>query len=366
MSPNHPPLPHSRPTLGPEERQAALDVLAGEHLAEGPVCRQLEQALAGAMGVRHGAVTSSGMAALHLAMLALGVRPGDQVILPTYVCEALLDAVLYCQAQPVIVDVDAQTGNIDPAAARRAIGPQTRLIVVPHMFGTPAAMDELLSLGVPLLEDCALAVGARCGGRPVGSMGQASIVSLYATKMICAGEGGAVCGDDPAVIDKVADLRDYSGRGDFHVRFNYKLTDLAAAIGLAQVAKLPSFIRRRRELARLYDLLLADLPGIERPDADVHAESVFYRYVVKVPAGRRDAIRAGLAEAGIQCGLGVLHPLHRLMPQAAPEPCPAGEEWARRSLSLPIYPLLSDDQAHQVAQALRHCAESTDYTDSHS
>ncbi len=353
MSPNDPPLPHSRPTLGPEERQAVLDVLASEHLAAGPVCRRLEQALAGAMGVRHGAVTSSGLAALHLAMLAMGVRPGDQVILPTYVCEALLDAVLYCQAQPVIVDVDAQTGNIDPAAAGRAIRPQTRLIVVAHMFGTPAAMDELLSLGVPLLEDCAAAVGARYGGCPVGSMGRAGIVSLYATKMICAGEGGAVCGDDPAIVEKVADLRDYSGREDFHVRFNYKFTDLAAAVGLAQAAKLPGFIRRRRELARLYDLLLEGLPGVELPNPAVHAESVFYRYVVKVPAARRDALRAAMAEAGIQCGLGVLHPLHRLMPQAAPEPCPAGEDWAGRSLSLPIYPLLSDEQARTVAGALK-------------
>lgn len=357
MSRNDRPLPHSRPTLGPEERQAALDVLAGEHLSDGPVCRQLEQALAGAMGVRHGAVTSSGLAALHLAMLAMGVRPNDQVILPTFSCEALLDAVLYCQAQPVIVDADALTGNIDPAAVRRAIGPQTRLIVAAHMFGTPAAMDELLSLGVPLLEDCALSIGARCGGRPVGSMGQASIVSLYATKMICAGEGGAVCGNDSAIIEKVADLRDYRGRDDFHVRFNYMLTDLAAAVGLAQVAKLPSFIRRRRELARLYDLLLDDLPGLERPEATAHAESVFYRYIIKVPAGRRDALRAGMAQAGIQCGLGVLHPLHRLMPHAAPEPCPAGEDWARRALSLPIYPQLSDEQVHQVVAALRQCVE---------
>jgi dTDP-4-amino-4,6-dideoxygalactose transaminase len=358
MSPNDRLLPHSRPTLGPEERQAVLDVLAGEHLANGPVCRQLEQALADAMGVRHGAMTSSGLAAMHLAMLAMDVRPGDRVILPTYVCEALLDAAFYCQAQPVIVDVDAQTGNIDPAACRRAIGPKTKLIVVPHMFGTPAAMDELLALGVPLLEDCATAIGARCAGRPVGSIGQASMVSLYATKMICAGEGGAVCGDDPTVIQKVADLRDYSGREDFHVRFNYKSTDLCAAVGLAQAAKLPDFIRRRRELARLYDLLLADLPGVERPEAAAHAESVYYRYVVKVPARRRDALRAAMAEAGIECGLGVLHPLHRLMPQAAPEPCPAGEDWARRSLSLPIYPRLTDDQAHQVATSLRNCFES--------
>lgn len=357
MSPNDRPLPHSRPTLGPEERQAVLDVLAGEHLANGPVCLQLEQALAQAMGVRHGALTSSGLASLHLAMLAMDVRPGDQVIMPTYVCEALLDAVLYCQAQPMIVDVDAQTGNIDPAACRRAFGPRTKLIVVPHMFGTPAAMDEILSLGIPLLEDCATAIGAKCGGRPVGSMGQASIVSLYATKMICAGEGGAVCSDDPAIIQKVADLRDYSGREDFHVRFNYKSTDLCAAVGLAQAAKLPDFIRRRRELARLYDLLLAELPGVERPEAAAHCESVYYRYVVKVPARRRDALRAAMAEAGIECGLGVLHPLHRLMPQAAPEPCPAGEDWARRSLSLPIYPLLSDEQVQQVAQALRHCVE---------
>jgi dTDP-4-amino-4,6-dideoxygalactose transaminase len=313
----------------------------------------LEEALAQATGTEHAAVVSSGMAALHLAMLAMGVQAGDEVILPTYVCEALLDAVLLCRATPVIVDVDPQSGNIDPRAAAAAVTDKTRLIVVPHMFGTPADMDALLALGRPLLEDCALAIGARCGGQCVGSLGQAAVVSLYATKMICAGEGGAVCGRDATLIERVADLRDYSGRPDFRLRFNYKLTDLAAAIAVEQVRKLPDFIRRRRRIAQLYDLLLADLPEIERPRLELHGESVFYRYVVKVPAGDRQAIRQSLARRGIQCGLGVLHPLHHLLPQCAPEPCPVGEEWARRSLSLPIYPMLRDEQAQAVAEALK-------------
>lgn len=346
-------IEHSRPTLGAAEQQAASEVIATGRLAAGEQCRLLEQALAGAMGVGQGAAVSSGLAALHLAALAMGVGEGDQVILPTYTCEALLSAVLYCGAEPVIVDVDERTGNIDPAAARRALTGRTKLMIVPHMFGAAAPMDELLPLGVPVLEDCATAIGAGLGGRPVGSMGQAAIVSLYATKMLCAGEGGAVCSSDRAITDKAADLRDYRGRREFSLRFNYMLSDLAAAVGRVQVARLGEFIRRRRELAALYDRLLADVEGIVRPDLSLCGGSVFHRYVVKVSAGRRDAIRATLAAAGVRCGLGVLHPLHRLMPAAAPQPCPVGEDWSRRSLSLPIYPTLTDEQAREVVQALR-------------
>jgi len=352
-----PMIPHSRPTLGPEEREAVLAVLESGHVAQGPRCREFERAVAERLGVGHACCVSSGLAALHLALLGLGTGPGDEVMLPSLVCEALLHAVHYCGAAPVIVDVESETGNLDAARAAEAASPRTRCVIVPHMFGTPARMDALAGLGLPLLEDCAIAIGAEYRGRKVGSFGAASVLSFYATKVLCTGEGGMVVTDDARLAAAVDDLRDYTGKPDFHTRFNYKMTDLAAAMGIEQLKKLDAFIRRRRELAALYDRLLGPVPGVERPRMDRHGGSIFYRYVVRVPADRRDRVRRYMAGEGVQCGMGVLHPLHRLLPGAAPRPCPVSEEWADRSLSLPIYPLLTDSQARRVAQVLVEAME---------
>ena len=345
-------IPHSRPTLGVEEREAVAAVLAGGHLAQGPRCQAFEEAVARALGVKHARCVSSGLAALHLSLLAVGVGRGHQVILPSLVCEALLQAVLYCGADPVLVDVISETGNIDPVQARAVVTPRTRCILVPHMFGTPADLGALGALGVILVEDCALAIWAQYAGRKVGSFGAAGVLSFYATKVLCTGEGGMVVTDDARLAEAVGDRRDYAGKGDFRTRFNYKMTDMAAAMGLEQWRKLDGFIRRRRELAALYDSLVGSLGGVERPDRALHANSIFYRYVVKVPAERRDRIRRSMASRGVECGLGVLHPLHRLMPEAAPRPCPVADDWADRSLSRPIYPTLADADARRVAAAL--------------
>jgi dTDP-4-amino-4,6-dideoxygalactose transaminase len=345
-------IPHSRPTLDVEEQRAVAAVLASGFVAQGPRCAEFEQALARRIGVPYGVAVSSGLAALHVTLLGLGVGPDDDVIMPSYVCEALLQAVLYCRARPVIVDVTPATANIDPDACARAVTSATRVILVPHIFGTPADVEALARLGPAIVEDCALAIGAKRHGRQVGSLGRAAVFSFYATKMLCTGEGGMVCTADARLAQAVADLRDYGGKRDFRTRFNYKLTDMAAAMGLVQLRKLDGFIRRRRELAHLYDGLLADLSEVERPNLADYGESVFYRYVVKVPAGRREGIRRRMAEHGVQCGLGVLHPLHALAPEAAPRPCLVADDWAARGLSLPIYPLLIDEEAQRVAKTL--------------
>lgn len=344
-------IPHSKPTLGQDEAQAMLEVLRSGQLVQGPQCAAFERAIADLMGVRHGVAVSSGMSALHLAMLAMNIGEGDEVILSSYVCEALLDAVLHCRAKPVIVDVESGSGNINPAAVAGAITKKTRLIVAAHMFGMPAKVDELLATGIDVLEDCALSIGAKRSGRVVGSLGKAAIVSFHATKMLCTGEGGMICTSDENIAARASDLRDYTSRDDFRLRFNCKLTELAAAMGRAQSRKLADFIIRRRQIAKLYDSLLKDAPGLELPKAADGDEAAWYRYVVKLPASQRDVIRRRLAGEGIQCGLGVLHGLHWLMPEAAAS-CPVTDDWLARSLSLPIYPLLDDSQATLVANAL--------------
>ena len=178
----------------------------------------------------------------------------------------------------------------------------------------------------------------------MGSFGKAAVFSFYATKVLCTGEGGMVVTGDRRIAETAEDLRDYAGRATYRPRFNYRLTDLAAAIGLEQLRKLDVFVARRRAIAAIYSELLANEDALVLPDPRQNEDSIYYRYVVKVPAERRDAIRGVLAETGIECGRGVLHPLHELMPEAAPSPCPAAADFARRSLSLPIYSGMTDEE----------------------
>jgi dTDP-4-amino-4,6-dideoxygalactose transaminase len=308
---------------------------------------RLERAVARRLGVAHAAAVSSGTAALHLGLLALGVGPGDEVILPSLVCAAPLHAVLAVGAQPRVVDCDPVTGNMDPAAARRAVGHRTRALIVTHAFGLPADLAALSALGPPVIEDCAEGLGAAYRGRPAGSHGRLSVCSFYATKMVAAGEGGVVCSDRRRIVETVRDLRAYDERPVFRPRFNYKLTDLQAALALCQLARLDAFVTRRRALAAAYDRALAGLPLRlpPRPPDRVHA---FHRYVVR---GARAAgpILAALNRRGIAARRPIFRPLHALL--GLPGFPAAAEAW-RTMVSLPIYPTLPPAAVRRIAGAL--------------
>jgi perosamine synthetase len=202
-------IPHSRPTLDKDDAAAVSAVLKSGHLSQGYQVSQFEKALAAFIGTKAGVAVSSGTAALHLSLLALKIGKGDEVILPSYVCTAPFNAVHLVSATPVIADIDRKTFNVDVPDLKKRITPRTKAIIVPHMFGLPADLDEILSLGIPVIEDCALSVGSRYKGQRTGSFGTLSIFSFYTTKMIATGEGGMVLCSREDIIDAVRDLRDY-------------------------------------------------------------------------------------------------------------------------------------------------------------
>lgn len=337
----HPFISHSRPTLGEEEATAAAAAVASGQIAEGPEVEAFEREVAGFLGVRHAVGVSSGTAALHLALTAMGVGAGDEVVVPSFVCSALLNAVAAAGAVPVLADIEAETFNIDPADVAGRLSPRTKAIVVPHMFGLPADLDRLAAFGVPLIEDCAHAIGAEHRGRAVGSVGQAAIFSFYATKMMATGEGGMVATGSSDLAENVRDVKTYDKKKDLRRRFNFKMTDIQAAIGRVQLRRLAGFIRRRREIAERFRAALQGFPvGLPRPEPG----RIYFRFVVDAAADAAALVRQARGR-GIGCERPVHTPLHRLL---GIEGFPRAEAAWRRTVSLPIYPALTDEETERI------------------
>jgi dTDP-4-amino-4,6-dideoxygalactose transaminase len=347
-----PPIPHSRPSLGAEEEAAAAAVVASGQIAEGPEVAAFEREAAELLGVGHAVCVSSGTAALYLALAALGAGPGDEVVVPSFVCSALLHAVAAAGARPVPADIDPESLNIDPADARARLSARTKAIIVPHMFGLPADLDRLAGLGVPIIEDCAQAIGAAHRGRPVGTCGEAAIFSFYATKVLATGEGGMVVTTSAALAERVRDIKSYDKKTDHRRRFNFKMTDIQAAIGRVQLRKLPEFIRRRREIAADYRASLAGTALRLPPDAPGR---IYFRFVLD---GLADpgSFRRLAHERGIGCEPPVHIPLHRIL---GVDGFPRSEHAWRSTISLPIYPSLSPAETGRILAALPALARGT-------
>lgn len=337
----HPRIPHSRPTIEADDLAAVDRVLASGHLSQGAEVRAFEEETAAFLGLRGGVATSSGTAALHLALLALGVGPGDEVLIPSYVCAALLHATRFVGARARIVDCEPDGVNISPRDAARKRSPSTKAIIVPHMFGAAAPVEEFRHLGLPIIENCAQALGATLDGRPLGSVGDVTVLSFYATKMITTGEGGMLLSNREGLLDEAHDLRDYDKRPDCRLRFNYKMTDMQAALGRSQLRKLPRFVERRRGLARRYHEVLGERTLVYTPPREGAA---CYRFVFRVadPKG----FVGEMAADGVECNPPVFHPLHVV---AGADPCPSAEDVFRHAASVPIYPTLRDEEADAIA-----------------
>lgn len=339
-------IPHSRPTIEAEDVRAVTEVLLSGHLAQGDKVRLFEEELATSLRRRGGVATSSGTSALHLALLTLGVGAGDEVLLPSYTCVALLHAVRYVRATPVFVDIDPDEYNLSSSEVRRHLTSRTKAIIVPHMFGMPVDLEPLVRSEIPLIEDCAQALGAVYHGRPVGSFGTISVCSFYATKVITTGEGGMLLSDSEFILTRARGLRDYDGRTDHEIRFNYKMTDTEATLGLSQLRRLASFVDRRQSLASRYTADLAHLP-VKLPASKPDRTHIFYRYVVGVSDAPWLANR--LATRGIQCKSPVYQPLHRYLNQ---DGFVHTENAMRTALSIPIYPSLADAEVERIIRSV--------------
>lgn len=347
-------FPHSRPDFGREEEAAALHVLRAGTVAVGPEIGQFEAAVARHAGRRFGVATSNGTSALHLALVASSIGANDEVIVPTTVCQGVLHAIEYTGATPVVVDCNTNDFNISVEAARRALTPRTKSIVVPHLFGVLSDVSGLSSLGVPLLEDSAQSIGARDGANQEGLLGIATVYSFYATKLLSAGDGGVVVTDDDLLAAKMTDLRYYGGRTTRATRFNYKLQNIQAAIGLAQLPRLHGFLDRRRTLAARYDTIFGESTLLPRVLAHPPG-SACYRYLVRFNGDRATFERQAQAR-GIQIGHGVLQPLHAFL-SLAPASFPNAARLCAGLVSIPIYPSLTEDDANHIGQALLAAAE---------
>lgn len=343
-------IPHSRPTLNNEDFQAVLETLKSGHISQGIKVEEFEDKLSRFIGLKGGVATSSGTAALHLALLALNVGEVDEVIMPSYVCSALLNAVSYTRAIPKIVDINEDDFNMSIGAAAANVNSRTKAIIVPHMFGLSADIEGLLALGVPIIEDCAQSLGSCYRNKLTGSFGVLSIYSLYATKMMTTGEGGMVLANFDDYIEKLKDLRDYGGERSHKIRHNYKMTDFQAALGISQLSKLPDFIKRRKEVASYYNSKLSEC-DIKRPYVPEGREHIYYRYIIRTKKNPNE-LRAKLMEKGIACGYGVLQPLHRLLGLDAKN-FPYTEAVHDSVISIPIYPELRDVEVETIVGALK-------------
>jgi perosamine synthetase len=346
-------IPHSMPTLGSEEAKGLREVLASGRIATGEEVTEFEQAMASYLGLGGAGATASGTAALHLSLLAVGVKEGDEVICPSFTCSALLNAVYHCRATPCLVDVSEETMNISVAATRQALTKRTAAIIIPHMFGYPVeAMDDFLALGPPIIEDCAQSLGATSQGRMVGTWGEAAIFSFYATKVITTGQGGMVASRDQGLLAKVRDLRAYDKKEDYKVRYNFCMTDLQARMGRIQLEKLPSFLNIREERARVYDKHLRGVEGVMMP----RKGGIYYRYIVRITGSKLDRVIGYLHREGIEAQRPVFHPLHCYLNLAGFE---ATERVFGEALSLPLYPRLKAADVHHIALCLKKAVEDT-------
>jgi perosamine synthetase len=356
-------VPLARPTFGPEEEAAVLDVMRSGRFAQGERVRAFEAAFAVATGAQHAVATSSGTTALFLALACHGIRAGDEVITSPLTHIATANAIVHAGARPVFAEVD-DTLCLDPESVAALIGPRTRAIVPVHLHGSPANMLALAHLaaerGLALIQDACQAVGARVGGRPLGAYGTA-VYSLYATKNITTGEGGMVTTDDVAVADRCARLRHQAYTDQPYVHdatgFNFRMTELAAAIGLVQLGKLDTITDRRRQVAAYYDETIR-AEGLFRPRTLEDAEHVYHQYTLRTRDGGRDPLRAALHEMGVTTGVYYPVPVHwqptyRAMGDISR---PAAERAALDMLSIPVHHALTDAEVEHVAGAVAGAA----------
>ncbi len=340
----------ARPDVGAEELAEVAAVLESGQLTMGPKVEEFEAELASASGTEHAVVVSSGTAALHLAVLALGIREGDEVLVPAYTFPATANVVALCGARPVLVDVDPETMNIDPERAAAAVTPRTRAVLGVHLFGRPARVEELPDL--PLLEDAAGALGAVRRGRHCGSLGVLACFSFHPRKIVTTGEGGAVTTDDDAIADSVRQMRHHGwsppGFADMPVAgLNYRLSDVLCALGIPQIRRLEELLAARERVAAGYEQRLAGL--VDTPSADEGDRHGWQAYVVRVD--RRDEALAALRGAGIQAQIGT-YALHRLGAYRDQGEFPGADEAYERALALPFHTRLTEAEQDRVAGTL--------------
>lgn len=370
LEPEHAPRPHDfipvyEPWLGEQEEVYVVDAVRSGWISSlGMYVTRFEQEFADFCGVAHGVSVCNGTAALHLALHALGIGPGDQVIVPALTFVASANAVAYTGAEPVFADVDPVTWCMDVADAARLITPRTRAIIPVHLYGHPADMDAVNELAAAhdllVIEDAAEAHGAAIRGRRVGGLGTIGAFSFYANKTVTTGEGGMLTTDDEELAARCRLLRDHAmppQRRYWHdeIGFNYRMTNLQAAVGVAQLERIHEFIARKRRIAAWYRAELEDVPGITLPVEAPGCTNIFWMFSILVDEPfplNRDALILALREHGVD-SRPFFHPMDVLPPYRSETPRPIALSLSQRGLNLPSSPRLSQEQVVYICNVIR-------------
>ena len=350
MSETLPPVRLGKPDVGAEELAAVAAVVETGMLTMGPKVAEFEAEIAKACGTAHAVAVSSGTAALHLAVIALGLEPGDEVLVPAYTFPATANVVALSGLRPVLVDVDPVTMNVDPT--KIDVGPRTKAMLAVHLFGRPARVEALPDL--PLIEDAAGALGALHKGRPCGSLGIAGCFSFHPRKTVTTGEGGAVTTDDDEVADVVRQWRHHGWRPPTATDMPspgliYRIPDILCAIGIPQMQRLPELLAARTRIAAGYTERLRDLPVV-LPEADAGDVHGWQAYVIQLDD--RDRILAALRAQGIEAQIGT-YALHRLGAYRDQGPFPGASSVFDRALALPFHTSLTESELDRVTDAIR-------------
>jgi dTDP-4-amino-4,6-dideoxygalactose transaminase len=372
-------LPFAMPHITQAEIDEVVDTLRSGWLATGPKTKRFERAFAESIGAPYALAVNSATAAMHLALDAIGLQPDDEVIVPVYTFTATAEVVIYCRACPVFVDVDPVTCNIDPTQLEKHITPKTRAIMVVHIAGLPAEMDAILSIAraynLAIIEDAAHAFPAKYRGRTIGTIGDLTAFSFYVTKTLCTGEGGMLTTANPAYAERAALMtlhgisRDawkrYSTEGSWYYEvmqagYKYNMTDLASAIGLHQLARSEWLLKRRQEIARRYTEVISYFPEVETPPDPPHVNHAWHLYLLRLHSDQltitRDAFIQELTKAQIGSSVHFiplhLHPFYRNTYHLDPNNFPAALGAYQRTISLPIYPGMTDEDVEDVIAAV--------------
>jgi perosamine synthetase len=372
-------IPLSSPDITQAEIDAVTAVLRTPHLSLGPELPAFEAELAQYHTVPHAIAVSSGTAGLHLALLTLGIGPLDEVIVPSFAFIAVANAVLQVGATPIFAEIDPVTLNLSPHVVEQAVTPRSRAILVVHTFGVPADMHALKAIAsrhnLLILEDACEAIGAQFGdppdSHPAGSFGNLAVLGFYPNKQITTGEGGAVLAHSPADAARLRSLRNQGRQptGDWldHAEpgYNYRLSELACALGRVQLSRIGEILARRQAAAERYQALLQDIPGLELPPLNLPQRTIsWFVYVVRLPQQiDRDHVQAALAARGISTGRYFapihLQPAWRSHPSSVSASLPITESIARRTLAIPFFNRITPEQQQQVAAALSNALQPT-------
>jgi perosamine synthetase len=370
-------IPLARPYTDEAEVAAAADVIRSGWVSQGARAAEFEQLVAGYTGARFAIATNSCTSALHLSLYLQGVGPGDEVICPSFTCFATANAIRHVGALPAFVEIDPRTFNLDPEAVAAAVGPRTRAIMAVHQIGLAADMDPILEVagrhGLVVVEDGATALGGEYRGKRIGALGSPTAFSFHPRKIITTGEGGMITTGDESLAERarivrshgasVSDLERHKARGTIYaaypeVGFNYRLTDIQAAVGVEQMKKLPRILALKQEIGRWYDEHLARIEEIEAPFVPPYAVHSYQSYLITLKPRfgiDRDALLRQMAARGISCRHGIA-PMHwepyyrQLYPGLR---LPITEEVSRTTMFLPIFPGMTETELRYIVENLK-------------